>query len=146
MMMHILILNKAKAERLSYTDDSSDKVIISIRNPIDDKPLFNADNNTIKDILYLDFYDISYETQDIFKGYPAMSDDDAVKIRDFVLKWKDKIDTLWVQCDMGMSRSAGVAAGILKALGEDNSFILESKMYYPNRLCYRKTLKAFKTE
>ncbi len=44
---------------------------------------------------------------------------------------------------MGMSRSAGISAGILKALGQDNSFILGSKMYYPNMLCYRKTLNAF---
>ncbi len=88
--MNILILNKSKTERLSYTDYSSDKVIISIRTPCDEKAVFNSDNSTIKDVLYLSFYDISDETQDIFKGYSAMSDDDAVKIRDFVLEWKNK--------------------------------------------------------
>ncbi len=59
------------------------------------------------------------------------------------LNGRTKVDTIWVQCDMGMSRSAGISAGILKALGQDNSFILGSKMYYPNMLCYRKTLNAF---
>lgn len=136
-------MNKSKAGRLSYTDYSSDKAIISISTPGDEKAEFDRNNKTIKDILYLDFYDISYNSQEIFKGYEPMSDEDAVKIRDFVLKWKDEADTLWVHCDAGISRSAGVAAGILEALGKDNSYIFESKMYFPNLLCYRKTLNAF---
>lgn len=141
--MKLIILNKSKAQRLSYTDYSSDKVIISIRTPGDDKAGFDSNNKSIKDILYLEFYDISYNSQDVFKGYDPMTDEDAVKIKDFVLKWKDKVDTLWVHCDAGISRSAGIAAGILEALGEDKSYIFDSKMYFPNLLCYRKTLNAF---
>lgn len=144
--MEFVILNKSKAQRLSYTDYSSAKVIISIRTPGDEKAEFNSNNKTIKAILYLEFYDISYNSQEIFKGYEPMTDEDAVKIRDFVLKWKDKVDTIWVHCDAGISRSAGVAAGILEALGEDNSYIFDSKMYFPNLFCYRKTLNSFNTE
>lgn len=139
-------MNKSKAQRLSYNDFSSDKVIISIRTPSDEKAKFDSNNKTIKDILYLEFYDISYNSQEIFKGYAPMSDEDAIKIRDFVLKWKDKIDTLWVHCDAGISRSAGVAAGILDGLDLDSSPIFDSKLYYPNMFCYRKTLNAFKSE
>lgn len=141
--MKFVILNKSKAQRLSFTDYQSDKVIISIRTPGDEKVEFDSNNKTIKDILYLDFYDISYNSQEIFKGYEPMFDEDAVKIKNFVMKWKDKVDTLWVHCDAGISRSAGVAAGILEALGEDNFCIFDSKMYFPNLLCYRKTLNAF---
>lgn len=144
--MEFVILNKSKAERLSYTDYSSDKVIISISTPGDEKAKFDSNNKTIKDILYLDFYDISYNSQEIFKGYEPMTDEDAVKIRDFVLKWKDKVDTIWVHCDAGISRSAGVAAGILEALGKDNSYIFDSKMYFPNLLCYSKILNVFKSK
>lgn len=124
------------AERFSYTDYSSDKVIISIRTPGDEKAEFDRNNKTIKDILYLEFYDISYNSQEIFKGYEPMTDEDAVKIKDFVLKWKDEVDTIWVHCDAGISRSAGVAAGIIETLGEDNSYIFDSKVYFPNLLCY----------
>lgn len=95
MIMKFVILNKSKAQRLSYTDYSSDKVIISISTPGDEKAEFDSNNKTIKDILYLDFYDISYNSQEIFKGYAPMTDEDAVKIKDFVLKWKDKVDTIW---------------------------------------------------
>lgn len=142
--MEFVILNKSKAQRLSYNDFSLDKVIISIRTPGDEKAKFNNDNETIKDILYLEFYDISYNSQEIFKGYAPMSDEDAIQIRDFVLKWKDKVDTLWVHCDAGISRSAGVAAAILESFGKDNSYIFGSKMYFPNLLCYHKTLNAFR--
>lgn len=141
--MDVTIMNKSKTGRLSYTDYSSDKVIISISTPGDEKAEFDRNNKTIKDILYLEFYDISYNSQEIFKGYEPMTDEDAVKIKDFVLKWKDEVDTIWVHCDAGISRSAGVAAGILEALGKDNSYIFDSKMYFPNLLCYRKTLNAF---
>lgn len=146
MIMKFVILNKSKAERLSYTDYSSDEVIISIRTPGDKKAEFDSNNKTIKDILYLEFYDISYNSQEIFKGYEPMSDEDAIKIKDFVLKWKDKVDTIWVHCDAGISRSAGVAAGILESLGEDNSYIFDSKMYFPNLLCYSKILNVFKSK
>lgn len=144
--MNVIVLNRMKAERLTYTDYSSDKVIISISTPGDEKAEFDSNNKTIKDILYLEFYDISYNSQEVFKGYEPMSDEDAVKIRDFVLKWKGKVDTIWVHCDAGISRSAGVAAGILEVLGEDNSYIFDSKMYFPNLLCYRKILNAFKSK
>ena len=142
--MNIIVLNKYKAERLSYKNFSSDKVIISISTPGDEKTEFNKKNSTIKDILYLSFYDVSTETQDIFKEYPAMTNEDALKIKNFVLKWKDKIDTIWVHCDAGISRSAGVAAGILDGLDQDSSQIFDNNRYLPNSLCYRKTLNAFK--
>lgn len=142
--MNIIVLNKAKAQRLSYKDFLSNKVIISISTPSDDKAVFNIDNDSIKDILYLSFYDVSTETQNIFKGYPAMTDEDAVQIRDFVLKWKDTVDTIIVHCDAGISRSAGVAAGILDGLDQDSSQIFDNNIYLPNSLCYRKTLNAFK--
>ena len=144
--MDVIVLNKAKAQELSYDDFSSNKVIISIKTPDDEQAVFNPKNTSIKDILYLSFYDVSTETQDIFKGYPAMTDEDAMKIKEFVLKWKDKVDTIIVYCDAGISRSAGVAAGILDGLDQDSSQILDNNRYLPNLLCYRKTLNAFKLE
>ena len=144
--MDVIVLNKAKAQELSYDNFSSDKVIISIKTPEDEQAVFNAENNSIKDILYLSFYDVSTETQDIFKGYPAMTDEDALNIKNFVLKWKDRVDIIIVHCDAGVSRSAGVAAGILDGLDQNSSQIFDNNRYLPNSLCYRKTLNAFKLE
>ena len=141
--MNIKILSRTKAVKLSYTDFADSKVIISIRDPWAERAHFNRDNSTIKEILYLSFYDISEETKDIFGGYSPMTPDDALKIAHFVNKWKDKVDVIWVQCEVGVSRSAGIAAAIKEHLGLDSSDILKSNQYYPNMLCYELTKQAF---
>ena len=140
--INIIALSREKAIRLSYSDFDNDKIIISIRHPNKVKPEFNFNNSSIKDILYLSFYDISEETKSIFGGYESMSPIDAILIRDFVLKWQNEIDTIWVQCEMGMSRSAGIVAAIMEYFDMDSKEILESNQYYPNRLCYDLTKNA----
>lgn len=134
--MEIRIFSKQQAIIRSCTDFVKKKIIISIRDPHNDKAEFNQGNNSIKDILYLSFYDISEETKSIFGGYESMSPIDAILIRDFVLKWQNEVDEIWVQCEMGMSRSAGIAAAIMEYFDIDSKEILESNQYYPNRLCY----------
>ena len=141
--INIIALSREKAIRLSYSDFDNDKIIISIRHPNKVKPEFNINNSSIKDILYLSFYDISEETKSIFGGYESMSPIDAILIRDFVLKWQNEIDTIWVQCEMGMSRSAGIVAAIMEYFDMDSKEILESNQYYPNKLCYNLTKGAF---
>lgn len=141
--INIIALSREKAIRLSYSDFDDAKIIISIRDPNKVKPEFNINNSSIKDILYLSFYDISEETKSIFGGYESMSPIDAILIRDFVLKWQGEIDAIWVQCEMGMSRSAGIAAAIMEYFDLNSKEILESNQYYPNRLCYNLTKGAF---
>lgn len=141
--MDIKILSRTKAIKLSYTEFEGDKVIISINDPFNEPAHFNKNNNSIKEILYLSFYDISEETKDIFGGYESMSPDEANKIAHFVNKWKDNIGTIWVNCEVGVSRSAGIAMAIMEHLNMDLTPILESTTYYPNMLCYELTQKAF---
>lgn len=146
MNMNIKILSRTKAVKLSYTDFEKDKVIISIRDPWAEKAQFNDGNSSIKEILYLSFYDISEETKDIFDGYSSMSPDDALKIAHFVNKWKDKVDTIWVHCEVGVSRSAGIAMAIMEYLNLDLAPIFENPIYCPNMLCYELTNQAFKNQ
>ena len=47
-----------------------------------------------------------------------------------------------VHCDAGISRSAGIAAAILKHTTGDDSSIFVNGQYDPNLWCYRKTLEA----
>ena len=110
--MIIKIFSRQQVVKQSYTDFDGSKIIISISDPFSEKVKFNRINRSIKDILYLSFYDISEETRSIFGGYESMSPIDAVLIRDFVLKWENFVDEIWVQCEMGISRSAGIAAAI----------------------------------
>ena len=142
--MNIEILSRTKAIKLSYTDFAKDKVIISISDPFNEKAHFNQGNSSIKEVLYLSFYDISEETKDIFGGYSSMDPEDAKKIAHFVNKWKDKVDTIWVNCEVGVSRSAGIAMAIMEYLNMDITPISETTTYYPNMLCCDLTKKAFK--
>ena len=142
--MNIKILSRTKAIKLSYTDFEKDKVIISIRDPWAEKAHFNDGNSSIKEILYLSFYDISEETKDIFGGYSSMSPDDALKIAHFVNKWKDEVDTIRAHCEVGVSRSAGIAMAIMEYLNMDLTPLFENPTYCPNMLCYELTKLAFK--
>ena len=141
--MIIKIFSRQQAIKQSYTDFDGSKIIISISDPFNEKVKFNRTNRSIKDILYLSFYDISEETRSIFGGYESMSPIDAALIRDFVLKWEKFVDEIWVQCEMGVSRSAGIAAAISEHFELDSSSILNNSNYYPNMLCYNLTKEAF---
>jgi len=144
--MNIRILSRTKAVKLSYTDFTNDKVIISIKDPWAEKAHFNSGNSSIKEVLYLSFYDISEETKDIFGGYSSMSPDDALKIAHFINKWKDKVDTIWVHCEVGVSRSAGIAMAIMEYLNMDLTPIFENPTYSPNMLCYELTKQGLRFE
>ena len=145
--MTIKIFSRQQVVKQSYTDFDGSKIIISISDPFSEKVKFNRINRSIKDILYLSFYDISEETRSIFGGYESMSPIDAVLIRDFVLKWENYVDEIWVQCEMGISRSAGIAAAISEHFELDSTDIMNGKKYIPNMLCYNLTKDAFsKTE
>lgn len=72
-----------------------------------------------------------------------MSPIDAVLIRDFVWKWENFVNEIWVQCEMGISRSAGIAAAISEHFELDSTDILNNKKYIPNMLCYNLTKDAF---
>lgn len=141
--MTIKIFSRQQAVKQSYTDFDGSKIVISISDPFNEKAKFNRTNLSIKDVLYLSFYDISEKTKSIFGGYESMSPIDAVLIRDFILKWQDMVDVVWVQCEMGVSRSAGIAAAISEYFELDSDDILNNSNYYPNMLCYNLTKAAF---
>lgn len=89
--------------------------------------------------LYLDFSDTTDEN-----GISMM---DAKKIEIFVAAniargYKHII----VHCDQGISRSAGVAAAILKAYNKDEDVILKNGRYCINPRCYEYVCKAFRLQ
>lgn len=75
---------------------------------------------------------------DVFAETPyAMKQSDAKKIADFVKKHKShKFDLIIVNCEMGVSRSAGICAAIMKYYGEDYTKIFRSKNFKPNMHCF----------
>ena len=141
--MKIRIFNRTNAIKESYRQLEKSKVIISISDPDKSFASFNRDNKSIKAKLYLSFYDIDGKTKDIFKHYEMMSKRDANKIVDFVCCLQDEIDEIWVNCEAGVSRSAGIAAAITEHFSMDSSVIFDDMRYLPNMYRYRLTKNAF---
>lgn len=132
--MKIKVMSKSDAAQFSFIVNEP-CIIISINDINSEKPLF-AINSDIKDILTL-FFD---DEEDTVKG---MDSDQAKDVVKFVTKWKDKVELIVVHCGAGISRSAGVAAAIGKAIDNDDTFIFNNPRFVPNRNCYRQTLTAF---
>lgn len=87
-------------------------------------------------VLYLDFPD----TED----HAGMSATDADKVVCFIAKNVNCGNcNIYVHCDQGISRSAGVAAAILRAYGKKEDKILDCSDYCINSRCYEMMLKAF---
>ena len=72
-----------------------------------------------------------------------MTSEDAAKIKDYVLAYKDKVECIIVHCEVGVSRSAGVMAAIQKYLIGDDSAIFNNDTFSPNKHCYKLMLDAF---
>lgn len=138
-MQKVIVVNRETAVELTNCDSSLDRVIISISSSMSDEPPFNRNNHAIHEILYLFFDD-----EEI--GPNAITEHDAKGIAKFSQKWWDSIDQIVVHCDAGVSRSAGVAAAILKHFTDNDTQIFNDVRYCPNITCYRKVLNALNEE
>ena len=134
--MKVKVLNRKNAIELTKNDYKTDKVIISIRTIGDQKPDFDLNNNSIKDILYLEFNDWDDGAPD------CINEQQAQEIAEFAEKYHDKVELIVVHCDGGVSRSAGCGAAILKYYTGDDSLIFDYSAYRPNMLVYRLVLEA----
>jgi predicted protein tyrosine phosphatase len=118
--------------------------IISISEPGERSESWSAVNNSLsfidencQGILALDFYDVEQD----FKYLKTITEEDAINAVDFLLEMEDKVDYLICQCAAGISRSSGMAAGLLEVMGRDSKEIFTNHQYFPNRTVY-KTIKS----
>ena len=66
----------------------------------------------------------------------AFSQEQAAVLRDFLANLPEHITTLYCCCDWGQSRSAGLAAACMTAIGQDYESVFRSRSYTPNMLVY----------
>ena len=148
--MKVTIMSRSDAVFYCYNPHTEPTVMISISDPhmqYAAEP-FCSEENKVLQILSLCFADADQPGPDIY-GYDAkvedlMRDEDAAKVAALLRAYPDT-DVI-VHCDAGISRSAGVAAAILKHTTGDDSSIFENGLYDPNLWCYRKTLAALSSE
>lgn len=103
------------------------------------------------DTLQLQFDDWNMNQKNMIeKSYPKskkrqemvfFSEKHAEQIINFVKRYLDKIELIIIQCDAGISRSAGVAAALSKCINADDEYFF--KQYLPNSLVYSKILKEW---
>lgn len=124
-------------EQYAVESHNESSVVISIASKqMSRAKVFKNDDNKIIDILFLSFNDTDMNTTE--SG--CISSNDAESIKQFVQKYSDDVDTIIVQCEAGQSRSAGVAAALMKYLWNNDTAIFNNRKYTPNRLCYRTVL------
>ena len=90
------------------------------------------DSPNLRGILRRTFFDVSVDSEE----YPAMTEEDAKAVAEFVLEHKDHVKLFVVHCQAGLCRSPGAAAAISKWIQGDDEFFY--KNYRPNSLVYRK--------
>lgn len=127
-------MSREQARKYSFKTGIDPCVIVSIDTDGDHVKLNR--NASIKDVLCLTFDDV--ET-----GDTAITEHHAEQIANFVRRWINKVDTVIVHCDAGVSRSAGIGAAIMKWANGDDSAIFNNGRFIPNMRCFRMMLNAF---
>ena len=136
--MNIHVMSRANAMKYSYKPHSETAAVISISDCAKESPILeNNPDNGITAQLKLKFDDVERgETN-------CITEDDASKIVSFVREYAVDQDLLIVHCEAGVSRSAGTAAAIMKAVKGNDWDIFDNPRYVPNMTCYRTVLNAF---
>jgi predicted protein tyrosine phosphatase len=141
--MNFLVLSRWKVER-GYADLTEPNIIISITNP--DSPSISLTTNKYRLAkLQLSFWDShpKHEHDMQIDAY-MFNTAYAKRIWKFYTQHKDKISTVVVNCEGGISRSSAIAAALAKGIGQpDDDFFLR---YYPNSYVYYTLLKTITGE
>jgi len=141
--MKIIVTSRSGLETLTEHNFIKDNfAVISITNPHTLSVNIKSSPN-LWDVLRLEFDD--EEKTEVKFGVPriAINANQGYMIAEFVKRMLKHVDLLIVQCEAGMSRSAGVAAAIsLVKNGSDEEFFNNDK-YFPNMKCYRTVLESF---
>lgn len=133
--MEFTVMNRPTAKKYSYGQHGHKYVIISINDMNQDPNRFNHTDELVG-VLSLFFDDVSSgEDNCIVKS-------DAVKIIKF-LNSHMNVDECVVHCSAGVSRSAGVAAALMKIVNGSDKPIFEDPHYKPNSACYTMVLNTY---
>jgi predicted protein tyrosine phosphatase len=139
-MQEIIVKSRREIEDLLLNSEPN-SFVISITDPNYKMAKINQEE---KNILRLQFYDIDQIIKEEGVILYPISDNQCEQIKYFVeYNFKNIID-LYVHCEAGISRSAGIAAAIAKYyFGDDSKYF---KKYLPNKYCYNKLLNKFMEE
>ena len=134
----INVMSRNDATKYSLEPHKEKAAVISISDCDKEFPVLeNNQNNGITVRCKVRFDDVDRGAKN------CITEGDASEIVLFVTENANNIDRLIVHCEAGVSRSAGVAAAIMKAVNGDDWDVFNNPKYVPNMTCYRTVLDAF---
>lgn len=140
-MTEIIVMSRETLNNFSYVMPNR-YAVISISSTEQDAIYSDKFDAYTMGVLRLAFYDIDEDIISNGISYNAMNQSQADKVAIFVRYWFNKVNYLIVQCDAGISRSAGIAAAISKWAINDDMEYFHSGRYVPNRRCYRMVINS----
>jgi predicted protein tyrosine phosphatase len=132
--MIIKVLSRNSVKKFKTSEKH---IVISVRDPESNKVELPEQKSRL-DVLYLTFHDLDKEHPS--KTIVLFAKSQAELVWKFVQKYKNNINMIVVNCEAGISRSAGIAGALSKVLDGQDDFYF--KHYCPNRLVYRTMLEV----
>lgn len=145
----IIIMSKKEIENFAFPFPKNIKyAVISISGDIkEDAEINDGETDDFIFATHVNFDDVekpqkyyNMVTEEYEELFPMTSMQARILAYDVKRNW-NKIDVLIVQCNAGISRSAGVAAAIAKHFYNDDKWIFNSNKYRPNMKCYQLMLR-----
>ena len=138
--MNIEVMSRAKFIEYTKSNHRLTSAVISISSPHEGiVQISNSQNNGVVLLYRATFDDTDRADNTSLVPLDLMQAEIMAK---FVKGAIDKVDKIIVHCEAGQSRSAGIAAAILKYYTNDDTSIFNNPRYTPNMLCYRMMLTA----
>lgn len=128
----------------SLTAPDVPHVVVSINNPELDLPAkFDSNNMTLGrvNLYFWDLDDVPSGVEDP-ESWKLFLREEANAVVDMLRK-HGECQHVIVHCSAGKSRSAGMAAAIMKCLNDDDTPIFNDRRYTPNMRVYRMMLDAW---
>ena len=133
--MKIKVLSREGFEKFESNEPF---IVISITDPKSERVKVD---NLFMDILHLQFYDLDKDTGTFPYSRFILTENQAQQILDFVNYYKSKVNLLVVHCEVGISRSAGVAGSLSLILNGTDQYYFDN--YIHNMFVYRKILNNY---
>ena len=133
-MYEIIICPVKHLYQYAQNGDMSDVAVLAVSS-------YDIDTDKLKvfsKTLCLNFADITN-----LNGISAFNKDTAEKIAAYVKELPHQLDTLFVCCDSGESRSSAMSAAIMRYNRMDEMSIWKNPRYHPNTLVYSLLCNAF---
>jgi hypothetical protein len=125
--MRFIVKGRKSSREFTFSySGSAYFAIISITDVGSKNNIFNSNNKHLVDVCRVSFDDVDFGQEN------CITVEDAKKILSFVNNNIDKVSFIIVQCEAGISRSAGVCAGLMKIYnGDDFEICMPLNCYVP---------------